>query len=101
MDDTSGKSLVQWCIVGAEDGHGMGRMDGSSWVKAGDSRSLSSLQLLLTTLLVTKQHTFCVHTPITREAHRMYTLFTCCTGCTSAVTQDKHSLKANRTELAK
>ena len=62
MVDTSGKRLVQWCIVGAEDGHGMGRMDGSSWVKAGDSRSLSSLQLLLTTLLVTKQHTFCVHT---------------------------------------
>ena len=72
MVDTSGKSLVQWCIVGAEDGHGMGRMDGSSWVKAGDSRSLSSLQLLLTTLLVTKQHTFCVFTPITGEAHRMY-----------------------------
>ena len=74
MVDTSGKSLVRWCIVGAEDGHGMGRMDGSSWVKAGDSRSLSSLQLLLTTLLVTKQHTFCVHTPITGQAHRS-TLF--------------------------
>ena len=83
MVDTSGKSLVQWCIVGAEDGHGMGRMDGSSWVKAGDSRSLSSMQLLLTTLLVTKQHTFCVHTPINGETHRLYTLFTCCTGCTS------------------
>ena len=84
MVDTSGKRLVRWwCIVGAEDGHGMGRMDGSSWVKAGDSRSLSSLQLLLLTLLVTKQHTFCVHTPINGETHRLYTLFTCCTGCTS------------------
>ena len=93
MDDTSGKRLVQWCIVGAEDGHGMGRMDGSSWVKAGDSRSLSSLQLLLTTLLVTKQHTFCVHTAINRETHRLYTLFTCCTGCTSdtAINWDTHT----------